>query len=188
MVSEVLHIKSATDNKTNNTDIYNYNLDNIISCLRNALKQRFYDFPKVVEFPVPYQDKIFFSDKYLNFNSKFSKSLIKICSIIAFHNNSTLSDLENATLLDLANDIPFISRTFSEEESSISEINNSIATFFDKAFEYGIISAKEHFTISLNDFVPHSVLIDEKTNGCKFKSNLKERYLNQNRKWGTLIE
>lgn len=193
LVSEVLHLKLTKNNKVDDTDVYNYNLDDIdqyqLSCLRNALKKKFNDFPKLVRFPTPYQNKVFFSCNYLNFNNEFSKSLIRVCSIIASHSNSTLFNLENAILLDLANDIPFISRSFIDErEISISEINASIEAFFDKAFTYGITSVKECFTISLDDFVPHSVLADYEANSCRFEFNPKERYFNENCEWGTLIE
>lgn len=192
LVSEVLHIKLKKDSEVDDIDIYNYNLDNIdqyqLYCLRNALKEKFNDFPKLVRFPAPFQNKILFSYNYLNFNNEFSKKLIKICSIIASRSNSTFN-LENAILLDLANDIPFISRSFIDErEISISEINASIEAFFDKAFACGITSVKECFTISLDDFVPNSVLADKETNSCKFEFNPKERYFDKICEWGTLVE
>lgn len=193
LVSEVLHLKLPKYNEVDDADIYNYNLDDIdqyqLSCLRNALKKKFNDFPKLVRFPVPYQNKILFSCDYLNFNNEFSKNLIRICSIIASRSNSTLFNLENAILLDLANDIPFISRSFIDErEISISEINASIEAFFDKAFACGITPVKECFTISLDDFVPHSVLADDEANTCTFEYRPKERYFSNNYKWGTLVE
>ena len=193
LVSEIVHRKLSKNDEITIENICNLELNNIseyqLYCLSILLKKKFEKFPKIVRFPSPFQNKIIYSYRYLNLNHEFSKKFIKLCAIIAYNTELDPLNCKYAILLDLVNDIPFIARYLGDDrEINISELNVKVNNLFCKAFEYGVNKTEEQLFISLDDFVPNSISINNETKNFRLEYDKAEIYFKENSKWGLLIQ
>ena len=195
LVEEVLKIKPKDILPViNQKDIHKLNLEKIdeynTTIFNALLKQKFYTFPTLIKFPLPYESKAFYSFNYLNLNNKMIKDLADIClSLIIAKENKTLSSEIIGKLFDMVNELSFVRHDYSDNDIiQLTDFNAKLNDLFLEAAKHGLFEnlLGNKVEITFDDFVENSILIDKKTKS--FNSNYDfKKYLNGRSDWGELI-
>ncbi len=194
LVSEVWVIKRSENfvDEAQSIDLYipNFTEKFSISRLNFFIKNSFYKFPTFVKFPAPYQSKTFYGFKYLNVDSEFARSLVKIClTLIKSRKANNHSNEVIGKINDLIENLPFLKYYYSSsEEMDIIQINDKLRKLFEESVKAEFIKHEDNKMrdISLDDFIEGSIKIIKKPNKFSHRFSL-DRYLKTKEEWGTQI-
>ncbi|PXY43180.1 HD domain-containing protein [Flavobacterium hydrophilum] len=157
--------------------------------LHSLLERKFKNFPKLVIFPEPFVDKLFYSFSYINVKHPKAIEIIKIAlTIIEEDNNNTLSKRIVGELFDMVNDLPFIKNYYYSQniKFNFNYLNEKIEEIYTTFNKNQIFHIFNNELITINDFVNNSIKESKKFQN-HYEGLSKKKYLKSQGKWGVVL-
>lgn len=151
------------------------------------LDGKFKNFPKLVVFPEPFSDKLFYSFSYMNIKHPKAIEIIKIVlTIIEEDENNNLSKAIMGELFDMVNDLPFIKYYSLNIKFNLKFLNEKIEVLLNKFDKHQIFHLSNKEQVTINDFIKNSIK-ENKNSQNEYENLSKKKYLKSQRKWGTIL-